>query len=108
MPSETTSLHATPNLSDYDHARASFSWDTARRELDGLPNGRGLNIAYEAVSRHVEHGHGAQTAIVWLGKKGERHELSYAELDARSGMLVDASRDSRSGSEDPAWRQRAS
>jgi hypothetical protein len=38
-----------PNLSDYDTARAGFSWDAARRRLDGLPNGAGLNIAHEAV-----------------------------------------------------------
>ena len=35
----------TPNLVDYEAARASFSWDAARAELSGLPGGRGLNIA---------------------------------------------------------------
>ena len=34
-----------PNLRDYAEVRAAFSWDQARRELDGLPGGRGLNIA---------------------------------------------------------------
>ena len=29
-----------PNLRDYDAARRTFSWDAARRELDGLPGGR--------------------------------------------------------------------
>jgi hypothetical protein len=33
-----------PNLPDYEQARAAFSWDQARRELDGLPGGQGLNI----------------------------------------------------------------
>jgi acetyl-CoA synthetase len=31
------------NLADYDRARREFSWDDARRALDGLPGG-GLNI----------------------------------------------------------------
>jgi len=41
------------NLADYDLAVREFSWDRARAELDGLPGGRGLNIAYEAVDRHA-------------------------------------------------------
>ena len=42
-----------PNVVDYAAARAAFSWDDARRALDGLPGGRGLNIAHEAVDRHA-------------------------------------------------------
>ena len=42
-----------PNLIDYERTRAEFSWATARRALDGLPGGRGLNIAHEAVDRHA-------------------------------------------------------
>ena len=42
-----------PNLADYDRDYASFSWEAARRDLDGLPDGRGLNIAHEAVDRHA-------------------------------------------------------
>ena len=37
-----------PQLGDYDQERASFSWEAARAELDGLPGGHGLNIAYVA------------------------------------------------------------
>ena len=42
-----------PNLIDYQAERAGFSWAAARRSLDGLPGGRGLNIAHEAVDRHA-------------------------------------------------------
>ena len=41
-----------PNLSDYDATRGYFSWDLARAWLDGLPAG-GVNIAHEAVDRHL-------------------------------------------------------
>ena len=41
-----------PNLNDYQRDRASFSWEKARRELDGLPGALGLNIAHETL--HVE------------------------------------------------------
>ncbi|HET7309760.1 MAG TPA: acetate--CoA ligase [Mycobacteriales bacterium] len=40
------------NLSDYDETRASFTWAGARAQLDGLPGG-GINIAHEAVDRHL-------------------------------------------------------
>jgi acetyl-CoA synthetase len=34
-------LKVAPNMSNYEEARRSFSWDEARRELDGLPEGKG-------------------------------------------------------------------
>jgi acetyl-CoA synthetase len=37
---------------DYEQEYASFSWALARTWLDGLPGG-GLNIAHEAVDRHL-------------------------------------------------------
>lgn len=38
-----------PNMVDYENERSTFSWEAARRSLDGLPGGAGLNIAHEAV-----------------------------------------------------------
>ena len=46
-------LGASPNLSDYELIRDQFTWEAARALLDGLPGGRGLNIAHEAVDRHA-------------------------------------------------------
>jgi hypothetical protein len=46
-------LRVPPHLGDYAREAASFSWAAARREIDGLPGGRGLNIAHEAVDRHA-------------------------------------------------------
>jgi acetyl-CoA synthetase len=70
-----------PNLHDYHEVCASFSWDEARRrELDGLPGGAGVNIAYEAVDRHVARGQGGRLALRLLGKNGSRRDLTYAQL----------------------------
>ena len=41
-----------PNLDDYERIRAAFHYPDVIKELDGLPGG-GLNIAYEAIDRHV-------------------------------------------------------
>jgi acetyl-CoA synthetase len=69
-----------PNLRDYAHARAQFSWAEARRELDGLPGGRGLNIAHEAVDRHAQGPRRHRVAIRWLGVNGQVREYTYGEL----------------------------
>ena len=69
-----------PNLADYEQARASFSWDEARKLLDGLPGGKGLNIAHEAVDRHAAGPRAAHIALRWLGKDGSRREFTYADL----------------------------
>ena len=78
-----------PNLVDYDTERATFSWDQARRSLAGLPGG-GLNIAHEAVDRHVADGRGDHVAIRWLAKDGSRRDLTYAELAERTSRWANA------------------
>ena len=42
-----------PNLQDYLSFYSSFSWENVAKELDGLPDKKGINIAYEAVDRHI-------------------------------------------------------
>lgn len=62
-------------------------WEAARARLTGLPGG-GLNIAHEAVDRHVAAGHGAQPALIWLGREGKRRMLSYGELAAEAARFA--------------------
>lgn len=66
-------------------------WEAARSRLEGLP-GDGLNIAHEAVDRHVLAGHGAQPALIWLGREGERRVLSYAALAAEAARFANVLR----------------
>jgi acetyl-CoA synthetase len=70
-----------PCLGRYDTTCRGFTWSKARTLLDGLPGG-GLNIAHEAVDRHVAAGRGNKTAIRWIGKDDRVEELSYADLAA--------------------------
>jgi acetyl-CoA synthetase len=69
-----------PNLQDYEQARAAFSWDQARGELDGLPGRQGLNIAHEAVDRHAAGPRCDRLAIRWISKAGAFQDFSYAQL----------------------------
>jgi acetyl-CoA synthetase len=65
-----------PNVPDLEAARTPDYWERARRELDGLPGGRGLNIAYEAVDRHPT----AKRAFRFLRRSGEQVDVTYEEL----------------------------
>jgi acetyl-CoA synthetase len=81
-----------PNLVDYDRARREFSWEAARRDLDGLPGGRGLNIAHEAVDRHAAGARRAQVAIRFLRKDGGARDVSYGELAELTSRFANALR----------------
>ena len=83
-------LSPTPHLLDYGATCGAFTWTQAASWLDGLPDARGVNIAYESVDRHLLHGRGAKTAIRWLGKTGERRELSYAQLAEATNRFANA------------------
>jgi acetyl-CoA synthetase len=69
-----------PNLADYDSARASFSWEQVYLQLDGLPEGGGLNIAHEALDRFVNAGKGEVVALRWIRKDMQTQDFSYLEL----------------------------
>ncbi|MCO5967838.1 acetate--CoA ligase [Actinoallomurus soli] len=69
-----------PNLVDYHRAGREFSWDDARARLSGLPGGRGLNIAYEAVDRHASGASGDAVALRCVGRHDELTEVTYADL----------------------------
>ncbi len=72
-------LPVRPHLYEYESQRRSFRWEDVGGELDGLPLG-GLNIAYEAVDRHLKTHRRDKPAILWEGKSGERETLTFADL----------------------------
>jgi acetyl-CoA synthetase len=77
-----------PNMPDYERACREFSWEEARRQLDGLPAGRGLNIAHECVDRHVSAGRGGKTAFVCLSQSGMRRTVTFAALKRDSNRFA--------------------
>ena len=74
-----TDLRVTPHLADYDAQCARFTWEAARESLAGLTGG-GINIAHEAVDRHLASPVRDHAALRWIGKRGERRDISYVEL----------------------------
>ncbi len=56
-------------------------------QIDGLPGGA-INIAYEAVDRHLTKGLAHKDALRWHGKKGQRCTYSYAQLAEQTSRFA--------------------
>jgi acetyl-CoA synthetase len=76
------------NAASYEEECARFSWEAERCRLDGLPNGRGLNLAYEAVDRHAFGLLADHVALRHIGKRGDVTDLTYAELARRTSRFA--------------------
>lgn len=69
------------NLPNYETYARKFSWADARALLTGLRDG-GINIAHEAIDRHVKAGRGEKLALRWIGRDGQVRDYTYAALGA--------------------------
>ena len=81
-----------PNLADYEQMRREFNWEVARALLDGLPGGRGLNIAHEAVDRHADGPRAERHALRWIGRTGNQRVFTYRDLKAATNRFANALR----------------
>ncbi|WP_142847409.1 acetate--CoA ligase [Telmatospirillum sp. J64-1] len=81
-----------PYLTDWEAARAAFDWQTEIDRLSKLPGG-GLNLAVEAVDRHVAEGRGETVAMRWISRNQDsRRELTYAQLKEQTDRFAAALR----------------
>ena len=80
-------LSVTPNWTSYQQERQSFSWDAARRALQGLPGG-GLNIGFEAVDRHAATPLADKTALRFVSRGAPPLDVSYAELARQTNRFA--------------------
>ncbi|MBG6185735.1 acetate--CoA ligase [Flavobacterium sp. CAN_S2] len=78
----------THHLLDYEKVQATFSWGNVARELDGLPNGKGLNIAHEAVDRHAQTHLKNTVALRFIRKDNRLQEFTYAELQKQTSKFA--------------------
>ena len=80
---EQASAH---NLTSYQDCCEKFTWQTAQQHIVG--GEKGINIAFEAVDRHVEEGFGKQTALRCLNKQGIQTDISYADLKEQTSRFA--------------------
>lgn len=77
-----------PHLLDYEKTCAGFSWEVVRSELAGLPEGKGLNIAHEAVDRQAAGPLRDRLAFRWLGKDGAVQDFTFCDLKEQSSRFA--------------------
>ena len=87
---DVAALSPQPNLLEYAAERARFDWTDARKRLDGLPGGKGINIAHEAVDRHAAGPLADKIAIRWIGKQGAQRDLTYGDLRHETNRFANA------------------
>lgn len=91
IPKEPSAGDVTPNLRDYSIDYSAFTWDKARRTLDGLPCNRGLNMAHEAVDRHAA-GPRADHVALRFADRYSTVDLTYADLRAGTAKFANVLR----------------
>lgn len=76
------------HLLDYEKVKASFSWEETAQELDGLPDGKGLNIAHEAITRHSQTHLKNTVALRFIRKDRSFHDFTYSELQKQTSKFA--------------------
>ena len=80
--------HLAPNLTDYEILSSSFNWQDEQRLLDGLPEGMGLNIAYEAVERYAKGKLKDTIALRCIHKDRTTKDFTYYDLHKLSSRFA--------------------
>lgn len=77
-----------PNLLDYEETLSSFSWENIAGELSGLPQGKGLNIAYEAIERHSTGNLKDTVAFRFVRKNRSVDDFTYSMLQKQTSKFA--------------------
>lgn len=77
-----------PNLTDYNQLYLNFDWQKERNQLSGLPDGKGLNIAHEAIDRHAGGELKTTVAIRLIRKTGKHEEFTYGDLKTQTSKFA--------------------
>ena len=64
----------------YDKWDRVLDWDFNEANIEWFHGGK-LNVSYNCIDRHVEAGHGSQTALIWEGNDpAEDSKITYKQL----------------------------
>lgn len=80
----------TSNIEDYSALCSSFKWNDEQKNLEGLPNNTGFNIAYEAVDRHADSNLRDRIALRWIRKDKSECDFTYRDLKLLSSKFANA------------------
>ena len=72
-------LRLPPNLTNYQDAYQSFSWERAENEIEWFPNGK-LNAAYNALDRLLKTARKDKIALFLEGADGMKKSFTFADI----------------------------
>ena len=67
-------------------------WERVRAQMAGLPSGKGLNIAHEAIDRHLGGVVAGRAAFRFLSRDGRTRVMTYHELAEASSRFANVLR----------------
>ncbi|GIO30618.1 MULTISPECIES: acetate--CoA ligase [Paenibacillus] len=76
------SVATTSNLGDYEQARSKFQWEEVEKHFSWYTTGK-VNMAYEAIDRHVEEGRGDKKALLYSDASRDE-SYTFADLKEQS------------------------
>ncbi|UCZ54892.1 acetate--CoA ligase [Bacillus shivajii] len=74
------------NLSDYENTRKQFRWDEVKKNFSWFKTGK-VNMAYEAIDRHVDEGKGQKPALLYSDATREE-ALTFHDLKEQSNRAA--------------------
>ncbi|MFF2484167.1 acetate--CoA ligase [Paenibacillus sp. NPDC058071] len=79
------------NLANYEEAAASFNWEDIERQFSWYETGK-VNMAYEAIDRHVDNGKGSKVALYYSDSTRDE-SYTYEQLSKQSNRFANVLRD---------------
>ena len=84
---DVSSLRVQPNLLSYDEARKTSPWDSIKSELTWFDDG-GINLAYNAIDRHVGTPTEGKIALLWEGDNNATAKYTFGEIARLSNQYA--------------------
>lgn len=78
------------NLQSYEAARQQFSWEQIEAQFSWAATGK-VNMAYEAIDRHIEQGRGGKTALIYSDQQREER-YTFEDLSKASNRFANGIR----------------
>ncbi|MBG9734025.1 acetate--CoA ligase [Paenibacillus alvei] len=83
-------IASNPNMSDYGKWSADFRWEEVEKQFSWYETGK-VNMAYEAIDRHVVNGRGDKVALYYSDAVRDE-AYTYAELSRKTNQFANVLR----------------
>ncbi|KJB85932.1 acetyl-CoA synthetase [Paenibacillus sp. E194] len=83
-------IASNPNMSDYEQWSADFKWEDIEKQFSWYETGK-VNMAYEAIDRHVANGRGDKVAL-YYSDAARDESYTFADLSRKTNQFANVLR----------------